>query len=143
MSVIHIWSDTGMPELKGSFVPFMSYPCLSWAVLCSSAKGLLQDMLNSHCAVLLFQGFLSSTATSLGSMKTKAIQKWSARPNPPAMTPCQSKSSGDPWLLEQAEEKAWTQERNRKVFTLKSFSLLEVLFDKNGYFTDCFTNIFS
>lgn len=33
------------------------------------------------------------------------------------------------------------RERNRNVFTLKSSSLLEVLFGENAYLTDCFTNI--
>lgn len=98
MSVIHFCSDTGMHELNGSFMPFTSYPQLSWAELCSSAKGLLRAMLNSHCAVLLFQDFLSSTCTSLGSMKKGVFprREWHARPNPPAMIPCQSKSSGRP-----------------------------------------------
>lgn len=50
-------------------IHIMPPTALCRALLCSSAEGWLQAMLNSHRAVLLCQGFLSSTPTSLGSMK--------------------------------------------------------------------------
>lgn len=125
-----------MHELGGSFMPFMSYPWLLWADLYSSAKGLLQAVLS--CAVLLFQDVLSDTHTSLRAMNMKAKPTCSDTMHMQELW--RPLAAGTDWGggLDSS-----SQERNRNVFTLKSFSLLEVLFETKVYFTACFTNISS
>lgn len=67
----------------------------------------------SLCNKRSSKDFLSTTPTSLGSIKMRAT-RWPAKPKAPAMIPCQSKSSVDHWHLQQTEEMAWTVAHRRE-----------------------------